>query len=97
MSALPCTHILAIPYLSIPVLAYTVRFQPVLCSGCLSPGNTEILGILVASVPQVVRPHGASQSAGLIHYERRPSGPSYHLMGLCVCVYVCVCVRQRKF
>lgn len=37
----------------------------------------------------------ASQSAGLIHYERLPSGTSYQSDGpLSVCV--CVCERERK-
>ena len=67
----------------------------VLYGVCMSPGNTGIPDIPLASVPQVVKPYGArqpvSQSAGLIHYERHPSGPSYPPDGP-VCVCVCLCV-----
>lgn len=71
ISALPCIHISAILCLSIPVWAYTVRLECVLYSVlvcvCVSPGNREIPGIPLAGVPQVVRPHGASQSVSWAH------------------------------
>lgn len=54
------------------------------------PGNTGILHIPLANVSCVVRLRGASQSAGLIHYERHPSGPSYPPDGA-------ACMCERKF
>lgn len=65
---------------------------------CVSPGNTEIPDIPLASVSQVVRPHGASQPAsqlGSSIMKNNPSGPSYPPDGP-VCVCVSVCERERE-
>ena len=65
---------------------------------CVSVGNTEIPDIPLASVPQVVGPHGASKPVsqlGSSIMKDAPSGPSYPPDGP-VCVCVCVCVRERE-
>lgn len=98
--ALPCTHTVATLYLNIPLWGYTMILCSVLYRKCvLFQGSKEYrnswnscsqcLSGSPASWSQ-----SASESAGLIHFERQPSGPSYRDDGL-VYMSLCVCVCER--